>query len=84
MTQKNCIACGMPMKEISDFAMNDPAKDYCIHCARPDGAMQSFKEKLESMTGFIVKTQGLDKNAAQITAKSMMKKLPIWREFLAE
>ena len=84
MMEKICIACGMPMKEISDFAMNDPTKDYCIHCARPDGTMQSFEEKFENMTGFIIKTQGLDKSVAQSTAKSMMKKLPAWREFFTD
>ena len=84
MTQKICIACGMPMKEIADFAMKDTSRDYCVHCARPDGAMQSFEEKWENMTDFIIKTQGLDKNVARNTAKSMMKKLPAWSGFFTE
>ncbi len=75
---KTCIACGMPMKEISQFAMNDESKDYCIHCARPDGTMQSFEERLDSLIGFIVKTQGFDSEAAKNVALSMMKKLPAW------
>ena len=76
---KMCIACGMPMKTQEDFAMGDEKKDYCIHCARPDGTMQSYEEKLESMTGFIIKTQGLDKNVAQNAVKSMLIKLPAWK-----
>ena len=76
---KMCIACGMPMKVQKDFAMGDETKDYCIYCARPDGAMQSYEEKLQSMTGFIIKTQGLDKNVAQNAAKGMMAKLPAWK-----
>ncbi|MHB8061146.1 MAG: zinc ribbon domain-containing protein [Ruminiclostridium sp.] len=76
---KTCIACGMPMKEQKDFAMGDEKKDYCIYCARPDGTMQSYEEKLESMTGFIVKTQGLDKDVARNSAKGMMAKLPAWQ-----
>lgn len=75
---KTCIACGMPMNDISEFAMNDPSKDYCVHCARQDGSMQSFEEKKEALASFIVKTQGLDKNVALETAESMMKKLPAW------
>ena len=51
---KTCIACGMPMKKASDFAMNDESRDYCVHCARPDGSMQSFEEKKESMINFII------------------------------
>lgn len=77
---KTCIACGMPMKEKEDFAMGDESKDYCKFCARPDGTMQNYEEKLEGMTEFIVKTQGLDRNAAGDAAREMMAKLPAWKE----
>lgn len=76
---KNCIACGMPMKKKSDFAMCDESKDYCIYCARPDGTMQSFDEKKENLTNFIIKTQGLAHGPAEKAALSMMKELPAWR-----
>ena len=75
---KTCIACGMPMKEPKDFAMGDVEKDYCVYCARPDGTMQSYTEKLEGMTAFIVKTLGLDESAARSAAKDMMSRLPAW------
>ena len=78
---KSCIACGMPMKNASDFAMCDESKDYCVHCARPDGTMQSFDEKKENMTHFIIKTQGLSGEAAESAALSMMRKLPAWEAF---
>jgi hypothetical protein len=76
---KSCIACGMPMKTKEEFALGDENKDYCIYCARPDGTMQSYEEKLDSMANFIVKTQGLDEKAAQNAAKGMLSKLPAWR-----
>lgn len=76
---KSCIACGMPMKTKEDFAMGDESKDYCLYCARPDGTMQSYEEKLESMTGFIVKTQGLDEKVAHKAAEGMLSKLPAWK-----
>ena len=75
---KKCIACGMPMKNASEFAMNDEKKDYCIHCANEDGSMHSFDEQKESMTNFIIMTQGLAREAAESAALSMMKKLPAW------
>lgn len=75
---KQCIACGMPMKKPEDFAMGDIEKEYCKYCSRPDGTMQSYDEKLKSLTGFILKTQGLDENTAKAAAKSMMSKLPAW------
>ena len=76
---KRCVACGVPMNVKEDFAMGDIQKNYCIHCAKEDGTMQSYEEKLESMTGFIIKTQGLDQEVATETAKALMKRLPAWR-----
>ncbi len=78
---KTCIACGMPMENISDFAANDPGKDYCVHCANPDGGMQSFEEKKVNLTEFIVRTQGFDEKAAGKMAESMMRNLPAWRKY---
>lgn len=76
---KKCIACGMPMKEVSEYALGDMNKDYCVHCSRADGSMQSYEEKLESLSSFIIKTQGLDKQVAIITARNMMASLPAWK-----
>jgi hypothetical protein len=81
---KNCIACGMPMKDQSDFAMGDESKDYCVHCANPDGSMHSFERKKESMTNFIIKTQGLAHEVAESAALAMMKKLPAWENHFAK
>jgi hypothetical protein len=78
---KTCIACGMPMKDPSEFAGGDTSRDYCVHCARPDGSMQSFEEKRAGLTVFIMKTQGFDKTAAFSAAESMMKKLPAWTSY---
>jgi hypothetical protein len=76
---KTCIACGMPMVKKEEFAMGDMSKDYCAFCARPDGSMQSYEEKLEGMTKFIIKTQGFDAKVARNAALEMMAKLPAWQ-----
>ncbi len=76
---KTCIACGMPMNAAADFALGDESKDYCRYCARPDGTMQSYPEKLDGMTEFIVRTQGLDPTVARSTARAMMAQLPAWK-----
>ena len=81
---KTCIACGMPMKETSDFAMGDESKDYCVHCANEDGSMRSFEQQKEGMTNFIIMTQGLAREAAESAALSMMRKLPAWQCDFAE
>ena len=77
---KVCIARGMPMTKPSDFAMGDESRDYCLYCARPDGSMQSYLEKLEGMTEFLVRTQGLDKDAARELAIRSLAKLPAWQD----
>ena len=76
---KTCIACGMPMSVPEDFAAGDVTRDYCRHCARPDGTMQSYPEKLASFSAFLVKTQGLDAEAARVTAMDIMSRLPAWK-----
>jgi hypothetical protein len=73
-----CIACGMPMEKDEDFAASNRSKNYCRYCARPDGSMQNYDEKLASMTGFIVRTQGISETAARESARAMMAALPAW------
>jgi hypothetical protein len=74
-----CVACGMPMEGREDYPLGDESKDYCVHCARPDGSMQSYEEKAASLSAFIVRTQGLDPTAALAAAKGMMARLPAWK-----
>jgi hypothetical protein len=66
------------MKQKSDFALGDENKDYCVYCANEDGAMHTFEQKKTGMADFIIKTQGIDRAAAESAALSMMKKLPAW------
>ena len=74
-----CIACGMPMTRREDYPLGDESKDWCVHCARPDGSMQSYGERAAGMAAFIVRTQGLDEGAAMAAAKAAMARLPAWK-----
>jgi hypothetical protein len=76
---KKCIACGMPMEKAADFAQGDSTRDYCVHCARTDGSMRSYDETVTGMTGFMVRTQGLDEAAARKTAIDLLSTLPAWK-----
>lgn len=76
---KLCISCGMPMTKPADYPLGDESKDYCIYCARPDGSMQSYPEKVEGTTDFLIKTQGLDQQAAHDAALHILAKLPAWQ-----
>lgn len=77
---KLCIACGMPMTKPADYPLGDESKDHCVYCARPDGSMKSYPEKVEDTTDFLVRTQGLDRQAAHDTAIRLLSKLPAWRQ----
>ncbi len=74
-----CISCGMPLEKKEDYPLGDMSKDYCLHCARPDGALKSYDEALAGMSAFMVKTQGLDEAAAGNAAKTLMAKMPAWQ-----
>jgi hypothetical protein len=74
-----CIACGMPMVAPEEFAAGDVTKDYCVHCARPDGSLRSWDEAVIGMSGFLANSQGLDPEAARTTAIRLMAKLPAWQ-----
>ena len=77
---ERCIACGMPMESLADRAGGDPHKRYCLHCARPDGTMQSYEEKLESLTSFIMKSEGRKEESARQKATNWMARQPAWRK----
>lgn len=81
---KLCIACGMPMTKPADYPMQDESKNYCVYCARPDGSMQSYPEKVGGTTDFLMQTQGLDKQAAHDAAIRILAKLPAWQRILTE
>jgi hypothetical protein len=76
---KTCISCGMPMTKPADYPNADTSKDYCVHCARPDGSMQSYDEKRASMAAFMVRTQGLDQAQALRAAEAHLSKQPAWK-----
>lgn len=80
---KLCISCGMPLTMAEDYPLKDETKDYCIHCAREDGTMQSFEEKKDSMADFIMNTQGIDKSVAYKAAEELMRQQPAWKEYFA-
>ncbi|AJA44902.1 zinc ribbon domain-containing protein [Frischella perrara] len=76
---KMCIACGMPMTQISEYPLYDISKNYCKYCANPDGSMMSFEQKLSILTANYIQTYKMDNNTAKYTAYTILKKLPAWR-----
>lgn len=75
-----CIACGMPMEKPEDHALGNVTKPYCLHCARPDGSMRSYEEAVAGMSYFMMRSKGLDENAAREAVIAIIKKLPAWKD----
>ncbi|WP_392560045.1 zinc ribbon domain-containing protein [Orbus mooreae] len=78
---KMCIACGMPMTQIADYPRYDISKNYCKLCAKSDGSMKSFDEKLEELTLRYVEEHSMDYQVAKETARIILKKLPAWKRW---
>jgi hypothetical protein len=77
---QDCIACGMPMEDAADHAQGDPGKRYCRYCATPSGAMQSYEERLEKYSTWLMQSQGLSKTSAIKEAETILAGLPAWRD----
>lgn len=79
--QKICESCGMPMKKAEEFGGQNPENKYCVYCTDESGALKPFEQKLEDMTGFIMKTSDLSKEKAEQMAKDTMSKMPVWKSY---
>jgi uncharacterized glyoxalase superfamily protein PhnB len=75
---RTCMSCGMPMMKIEDFGGGSPANIYCVHCTHRDGSLKSWEEAVEGLTGFMMETQGLDREAAAAKAREHLGKMPAW------
>jgi hypothetical protein len=67
------------MRNVEEHAMQDPTRDYCVHCARPDGSRKSYDEVLDGFSAFLQRTQGLDSQIARNTAANMLATRPAWK-----
>jgi hypothetical protein len=76
---KICIACGMPIRKKNDYPLGDESLDYCKFCARPDGTMQSYEEKLIGLTENIYRTKKMDRETARRVAVRLLAALPAWQ-----
>ena len=77
-TAKNCMSCGMPMTKPEEFGGGNPDNIYCVHCSNPDGSLKSREEVFEGMVNFMMTSQNMDRETAEIAAKEYMAKMPAW------
>jgi len=75
---KSCMSCGIPMVKPEDFGGGNPGNLYCVNCCNPDGSLKSYDEVFEGMVGFMMKTQNMNRETAEIATKEYMSKMPAW------
>lgn len=76
---KLCISCGAPMRKKTDFPVGDESLEYCKFCARPDGTMLTYEEKLEGLAEAFFRTKKMDREAARRVAARLMATQPAWQ-----
>ena len=79
MTDTRCDSCGMPLESAADHALGDVTNPYCLHCA-PEGTLQPFEERFERMVQWAVRSEGIDRTAAEARTRDRMRQLPAWKD----
>ncbi len=78
-TYKSCCACGMDFLKPADHAFGDVDNPYCNDCVHPDGHPKSYVEVHALIAGDLIKSQGIDRSAAEQMAREIMSRLPAWK-----
>lgn len=83
MTNKkcpSCWSCGMPMKEVSNFARENTESIYCSHCTDSSGNLLSYDEILQGTINFYMQSQGIHEEAARTMAQQLLASQPHWKK----
>jgi AcrR family transcriptional regulator len=80
MPKTLCESCGMILHDVTDFAQQDPKSKYCRHCTSREGDLKDFDQVVETMIGFLKRTQVLSRESARKAALAILAKNPAWRQ----
>jgi uncharacterized glyoxalase superfamily protein PhnB len=75
---KKCLSCSMPMIWPEDFGGGNSENPYCVYCSKPDGSLKSREEVFENMVNFMMKSQNMDRETAEVATREHMAKMPAW------
>lgn len=76
----SCESCGMPLATPSDHALADPSIPYCRYCTLEDGTLQEPDERLERMTQWAMRHDGVDHAEARARSLAYMRTMPAWKD----
>jgi uncharacterized glyoxalase superfamily protein PhnB len=74
----NCRSCGMPMTSPAEHGGGNKENLYCFRCCRSDGTLKNFDEVLEAMTGFMMESRRMYRDAAESAAREYLAMMPAW------
>jgi hypothetical protein len=66
------------MVKPKDFGGSNPSNVYCVNCLTPDGALKGHEEVYQGMIAFMMDSQNMDRQTAEVAAKEYMSKMPAW------
>ncbi|WAI00159.1 VOC family protein [Methanogenium organophilum] len=78
VTARQCQSCGMPMNKPEDFGGGNPASPYCVHCTNNDSSLKSFDEVQKGMVNFLMESQNMAQDAAELKAETYLAGMPAW------
>jgi hypothetical protein len=70
----------MPLMDSKDYRVKSDGIKFCLHCLNEDESLKTFEEVVQGTAGYLESSQGLSKSAAYDTAKSMITKMPAWKD----
>ena len=74
-----CESCGMPMEAIEDHAPNNPTSAWCRYCTTPEGSLQPFEERFERMSQWMMRKEGMERQAAETATRDYLRNMPAWK-----
>ena len=77
---KFCIACGMPLMQLEDYAGGDQNSLSCVYCTDEDGQIKSCDEIFEGGVQFFVSATGSSREEAEKLVRKNMRALPYWQD----
>lgn len=80
MIAASCESCGMPFENPDDYALGDEHLPLCRFCTDSDGNLQPFEERLEQMTQWTMRQDGIDQETANTKTREYMRGMPAWRD----
>ena len=80
MNAIRCQSCSMPLQSADDHALGDVERALCRHCATESGDLQPFEERLERMMQWTMRKEGVDRAAAEASARTYMRSMPAWKD----